>query len=728
MSHRFLLVLWLLAFMAASPVRGDEGEQDVEAGQPAEDSSTTSQPITRDPLRNPASLVQEFLLAIGVSEKKPERMQDAVRCLDLSRLEESDPEAIEQRGPILAKQLEQIIDALLNTYGKSLDEIPEAPEGDMVFFPAEGEVRLILARSDDDRWRFSAETVAAIPDDLEAVKSTEVPQAKADENVPHRFRSTRATMRTFLEAMTEGRSADAAECLDLSEVPPATRKEIGQNLALKLLFVMDRIKVVVYHEVPDRPDGGTHTWYIGRQGRIELARMDHGKRKGFWLFTAGTVRSIERLFKAFEDKPRLEALESLSFRMNPRAWLLERIPHRWKGETLSLQLWQWTGIAILLVLSYFVHRLAFAVFCAVARPIGRSRHIKLSSTQIASSMRPLGMLVMVTAWWVGLWLLMVPPHILTYVWPAMKFLMTVVCVWASYRLIDLVSGYFEARARLTVSRLDDVLVPLVRKTAKIVTVVVGAIFILSAVGATERTVTRMFTGLGLGGLAFALAAQDSLKNFFGSITVVLDRPFQVGDWVKIGDTDGTVESVGLRSSRIRTFYNSEITVPNSKIMNAIVDNMGRRRYRRINCKLSVAYSTSPERLEAFAEAVRELIRCHPYTRKDYFHVYVNEFAASAINILLYCFLETPDWATELRERQRLFVDIVRVARRLGVEFAFPTQTVHMHHESSPPEIPVPKPVVPSDPDRVLAFGREEAAAVVKETQGEDPPKPPPVSF
>jgi MscS family membrane protein len=673
-------------------------------------------------------MMQEFLLAIGESEKKPERMKDAVRCLDLSGLEQSDPAAAEKQGPTLANQLEQIVDALLNVYGKSLDEIPTEPALDAVQFPTEGEVQLTLARSADGLWRISAATVAAIPELLATVRGQAATQPEEVADVPPGFRSARATMRTFLEAMAEGDSAAAAECLDLSHKPPATRAEIGSDLAERLLFVMDRIEVVVYLEIPDKPNGEPFSWYIGEQGRIELARQESGELKGRWLFTTATVDSIESLFKAFEDKPRLEALQSVSFSKSPRRWLMEKIPPSWKGELLSVQLWQWLGIVLLLVVSYIVHRLAFAVFCAAARPFGRSEHIELSETHISLSMRPLGMLVMVATWWLGLKLLLIPTAILVYVWPALKFVMTSVAVWAMYRLIDLVGDYFAARAKQTLSRLDDVLVPLVRKTAKIVVIAIGIIFILKAVGVEEKTVNKVFAGLGLGGLAFALAAQDSIKNFFGSVTVVLDRPFQVGDWVKIGGSvEGTVESVGLRSSRVRTFYNSQITVPNSEIMNATVDNMGRRRYRRISCKLGVTYSTKPEQLEAFTEAIRELIRRHPYTRKDYYHVYVNEFGASSINILLYCFHETPDWGTELRERHRLFLDIVRVAHRLGVEFAFPTQTVHLHHESSPPAVrPSPPQSVPADPTQAQECGRAEAAAVVRATLGDGSEKPPPV--
>ena len=118
-------------------------------------------------------------------------------------------------------------------------------------------------------------------------------------------------------------------------------------------------------------------------------------------------------------------------------------------------------------------------------------------------------------------------------------------------------------------------------------------------------------------------------------------------------------------------------MPNANLIRANVDNFGRRSYRRIKTNLSLTYDTPPEKIEAFCEGIREIIRCHPHTRKDYYHVYFNQFNSSSLDILLYCFLDVSEWAIELRERQRLFLDIVRLANRLKLSFAFPTQSLHM---------------------------------------------------
>jgi MscS family membrane protein len=184
--------------------------------------------------------------------------------------------------------------------------------------------------------------------------------------------------------------------------------------------------------------------------------------------------------------------------------------------------------------------------------------------------------------------------------------------------------------------------------------------------------------MGIAGLGVSLAAKDTISNLFGSLTVLLDRPFRIGDWVNIDNgIEGTVEEVGLRSCRIRTFYNSLITIPNGMLTNAHIDNYGMRQFRRYSTNLGVQYDTPVEKIEAFCEGIREIIRKHPHTRKDYYHVYLNGLGASSLNILLYVFFITPDWADELKERHRLIMDILRLGKEMGIQFAFPTQTLHM---------------------------------------------------
>jgi MscS family membrane protein len=260
---------------------------------------------------------------------------------------------------------------------------------------------------------------------------------------------------------------------------------------------------------------------------------------------------------------------------------------------------------------------------------------------------------------------------------ASHILLTVGTIWLANIAVHLLSQLLEEQAKKTENKFDDLLVPLFRKTAKILIWVAGILLIAKTIWGDIDTI---LAGFGLGGLAVALAAKDTLANLFGSITVLVDRPFQIGDWVQIGALDGTVEEVGFRSTRIRTFYNSLITIPNSQLTSSSIDNFGARQYRRFKTTLGVTYDTSPDRIEAFCEGIRQLILQRNHTRKDYFHVYLNDFGPSSLNILLYLFFEVPDWSTELAERHRIMIDIIRLAQSLDVQFAFPTQTLHVFQE------------------------------------------------
>ncbi len=294
--------------------------------------------------------------------------------------------------------------------------------------------------------------------------------------------------------------------------------------------------------------------------------------------------------------------------------------------------------------------------------------------------KPLGLLTQALVWYGGTMLLGLPEFVQTVLLYGLQVFAIVAAVWTGFLVIDLLSAFLTRKALGTDTKFDDLLVPLVSKSLKVFAVCIGAI---TCAQTFDLPIAGLLGGLGIGGAAIAFASKDAIANLFGSVTVLTDRPFEIGDWIKTEGIEGTVESVGFRSSRLRTFYNSLITLPNCRLTTAIVDNMGSRRYRRITSTLGIQCDTRPEQIDAFCEGIRELIRRHPYTRKDYYHVYLNGFSDSSLDIMLYCFVECPDWSVELREKHRLFVDIIKLAKSLGVSFAFPTQTLHMYQQEAP---------------------------------------------
>ncbi len=494
--------------------------------------------------------------------------------------------------------------------------------------------------------------------------------------VPAEFSSARATMTVFLEAFYADGGPDldtAAECLDLSSLPPSTRGGRGRELAVGLKDVLDRTQLINVDEISDDPNGTAWTLPITEAQQIVLDRSNDGR----WLFTSATLEGLDETTVAVEKQEIVEGVEKSVGIVSVAQWLRAKAPPSLRGRALSLEGWQWIGILLLILIGVAASRLAVAILQGPVMTGLRRWAPEVDSELVHRSLKPMGALAMILVWWMGISFLGLPLAFLRWFSTLVEVVLIFTASLTAYRLVNVLGDVLDKRARQTTSRHDDLLVPMIRTTLKVLVFVVA--FVILA-GTFERDLTGLLAGLGIGGLAFALAAQDTLGNLFGSLTVLLDRPFQVGDWVVVGSVEGTVEEVGFRSTRIRTFYNSKITLPNSQLTSASVDNLGDRQYRRWSTRLGVAYNTPPEKVDAFCEGVKEIIRQHPHTRKDYFHVALNEFGPSALEIMLYVFFVTPDWADELKERHRLAIDIIRLAKELGVEFAFPTQTLYMRQE------------------------------------------------
>ena len=158
---------------------------------------------------------------------------------------------------------------------------------------------------------------------------------------------------------------------------------------------------------------------------------------------------------------------------------------------------------------------------------------------------------------------------------------------------------------------------------------------------------------------------------------MLDRPFSIGDWICFNDIEGTVIEVGLRSSKLKTFYDSIITVPNSVLTSANIDNMGKRKARRTRVYLGVQYDTTPEKIESFIAGIKKILMNNSSTKKDYFQVYFTEFGSSELKVIMNFFLLVNSWEHELQQKQQIFMSILKLAKELNVNFAFPTQTIHV---------------------------------------------------
>ena len=494
--------------------------------------------------------------------------------------------------------------------------------------------------------------------------------------------SPRETMNTFLNAMADVEKGiaeayrKAASTLDLDGISSFVRTEKAQDIAWTLLEILDRSGPVVVKNIPRKIRGNVFVYKQFTSGDIALERRPDGR----WLFGSDTIQALPSILDEIPDLTQSTAVQENGQTHLP--WHLRlrtQLPDQLKDQWLFLENWQWIGLLLIVVLGSVFDKAITQLMRGVVRIWRKRGHMAELWFLSDNWLRPVGLLVMAGFWWIGINSLGLNPAALLVLLVAVKLMAGLSGIWAAFRLVDFASAYLQHKARSSQNKLDDVLVPLFRKSLKVFFTLAGVLFIASKL---NLNISGLVAGLGLGGLAFALAAKDMVQNLFGSLTVLLDQSFHVGDWVVIGDVEGTVEEVGLRSTRIRTFYNSELILPNSTLITASIDNMGKRKYRRFKCDLSVTYQTPPEKIEAFCEAIRELVRLHPHIRKDYFQVYLNKLSASSLDILVYVFWEAPDWGTELRERHRFLIDVLRIAELLKIEFAYPTQTIHWKREEA----------------------------------------------
>lgn len=360
-------------------------------------------------------------------------------------------------------------------------------------------------------------------------------------------------------------------------------------------------------------------------------------------------------------------------------------PDWFKDTFLGVEVEQYIGIVVLIAIGLAAQLVVVAALAVYVRQRTQAADRDFWAMERRRLNRPLLIMLIAVAFLLGFPTLDFDADVEDVVVQIASLLGAVAVVFVAYRAIDILTDVLARRAEKTENKLDDQLIPLLNTALKIFVTVVGVLFVLQNL---DVNIASLIAGLGIGGLAVALAAQDTIKNLLGGITIFADKPFQVGDWVVVDDIEGTVEHVGFRSTRVRTFANSLVTVPNARLVDSGVDNMGLRRWRRYQTVLGIGYHTRPDQIQAFVEGIRAIIRSTPNMRSDFYLVEFTGFGAAALEILVYCFVDAPDWNTEMRTRHILNLNIMRLAADLEVDFAFPTQTIHIAEmPGQPQELP-----------------------------------------
>ena len=257
----------------------------------------------------------------------------------------------------------------------------------------------------------------------------------------------------------------------------------------------------------------------------------------------------------------------------------------------------------------------------------------------------------------------------------LKSLIIFVVAWTAYNAVIAFESRIFAFAGRFGKELEREIGGFLIKISKAFVLVVGGVAILQEWGIN---VSALLASLGLGGLAFALAAKDTAANLFGGLTVLADKSMKVGDWIKIGDVEGIVEDIGLRTTKIRSFEKSLITVPNQVLANQSLENFSRRGVRRIKMTIGVTYSTTGDQMRRILEEIRTMLRNHPRIAKDQLlMVYFTDFGDSSLDIFIYCFTDTANWEEYLSIREDVNLRIMEIVERNGASFAFPSRSIYV---------------------------------------------------
>lgn len=255
----------------------------------------------------------------------------------------------------------------------------------------------------------------------------------------------------------------------------------------------------------------------------------------------------------------------------------------------------------------------------------------------------------------------------------------VLVTWGLVSLSSSSSNLFRKINEKTDINIDEILIPLLSRTLQFIIVAIAATIILQQFG---YSIEGLIAGLGLGGLAISLAAKDALANFLGGIVIISEKPFTIGDWILTPSVEGTVEDISFRSTKIRTFADALVSVPNNQLANESITNWSKMNKRRITFNLSLDYETSREKMESIIQRIENLLKNHPDIHQETIFVRFDEYKESSLDILLYFFTKTTVWGEYLKVKEEINYQILDIVREEGAEFAYPTRKLYIENDSS----------------------------------------------
>ncbi|WP_415713757.1 mechanosensitive ion channel family protein [Maridesulfovibrio sp.] len=571
------------------------------------------------------------------------------------------------------------------------DDIPETVQGDQIKlnFEYEGQQLELGMRRGPYGWHFSS-TLFRNPELINLVKKLRHKYAKftSEKMEGDTFvQSLMSPYRTFftLKSGVEGKSHDnlkaAVNSLDMSRFTALEKPVYGPILAVMLYRIINSCSSLHLEELSAAPDSEYAPVFmvIPEMGSITMhvVTLENGRKA--WKFTPHSLQVTQTCYDDTMQELLRKGTDPFVGRQLPLHIVIDDFVQQNYPQLmvkyLNTNIYKWVALFVLFLITPLVVRIISYLLNIVLTSIEKKLPKGIIPPNRRKFILPIQVMVVGYSWLALVGVLILYKDLMIFSLYGVKIIGTISTIWIITVVTNLSCDVLTATGGASIK---GTMMLIIAQIFKLAIILMGLAHIAQLFGQDS---TRIFAAMGIGGLAIALAGKDTLENIFGTMVIMTTRPFAVGDWINFLGHDGTVEKVGVRSTSIRTFYNSELIIPNAKFITMPVDNLGRREWRRYKTTIGVAYDTPAENLNGYVQGLKRLVLNHPKTRKNDFHIVVNDFGPSSIDILVYIFFKTEDWAEELIVRHEFIVDALRLAEELKINIALPTTTVHLRNET-----------------------------------------------
>ena len=346
-------------------------------------------------------------------------------------------------------------------------------------------------------------------------------------------------------------------------------------------------------------------------------------------------------------------------------------------KIIGISLWQFIAAFLVILAGLIIKRILISIIEKKITEFVEKTEAEWDDLLFEAITKPVNAFIMIGAVHVAVFLLVfnLENFPTAFIGKSYTVLLGIILIWGVYRLVDVVAHYLDELVANKDEGLKGQFVPLIKKALRILVVIVGALTVLATIGIN---ITGLAALLSVGALAISMGSKDSVANLVGTVNILTDRPYKVGDWITVGSSiDGDVEEIGFRSTKIRMFDKTLMTVPNGTLATETIKNWSRMPKRRIKMTIGLTYDASPKQMREALKRIETILKEDEGVDQDYMLVQFTDFGPSSLDVFLYYFSKSTVWREYLETRERVNLKIMECLEEMGLEFAFPTQTMHL---------------------------------------------------